>query len=260
MQLTVLTDNCAGAGFLAEHGLSYLISHEGHKILFDTGYTDVFLKNAAKLEIDIHNEVNTVVLSHGHWDHGDGLSFLEAKRLITHPLAFMERFRGNDNSYIGLNMTKDELENKYNLVTTREPFIISDNIYFLGEIPRQTEFESKTTPFVDKHNKPDFVPDDSAICIVQNDELIVVSGCAHSGICNTILHAQKVSGVTKVKAVIGGFHLKTDNKQTKETIRFFKNQNIENVFPSHCTELDALVAFRKEFNISQVKTGTIFNF
>ncbi len=76
MQLTVLTDNCAGAGFLVEHGLSYLISHEGHKILFDTGHTDVFLKNAAKLEMDIQNEVNTVVLSHGHWDHGDGLSFL----------------------------------------------------------------------------------------------------------------------------------------------------------------------------------------
>ena len=260
MQLTVLTDNYAGAGFLAEHGLSYLINYEGQKILVDTGHTDVFLKNAAKLEIDIHNEVNTVVLSHGHWDHGDGLSFLEGKRLITHPIAFMERFRGNDDSYIGLNMTEDELKEKYNLVTECEPYIISDNIYFLGEIPRLTEFESKTTPFVDKSRQPDFVPDDSAICIVQNDELIVVSGCAHSGICNTILHAQTVSGVTKIKAIIGGFHLKTDNKQTKETIRFFKNQNIENVFPSHCTELDALVAFRTEFNISQVKTGTIFNF
>lgn len=260
MQLTVLTDNCAGAGFLAEHGLSYLINYEGQKILFDTGHTDVFLKNAAKLEIDIHNEVNTIVLSHGHWDHGDGLSFLEGKRLITHPITFMERFRGNDNSFIGLDLTKDELADRFNLMLTKEPYKISDNIFFLGEIPRLTDFESKTTPFVDKNNKPDFVPDDSAICIVQNDELIVVSGCAHSGICNIILHAQKVSDVSKIKAVIGGFHLKTDNKQTKETIRFFKNQNIENVFPSHCTELDALVAFRREFNISQVKTGTIFNF
>ncbi len=260
MQLTVLTDNCAGAGFLAEHGLSYLISHEGHKILFDTGYTDVFLKNAAKLGIDIHNEVNTVLLSHGHWDHGNGLSFLEGKRLITHPMAFMERFRGHDDSFIGLVLTKDELSDRFNLVLTKEPYKISDNIFFLGEIPRLTEFESKTTPFVDKQNQPDFVPDDSAICIVQNNELIVVSGCAHSGICNTILYAQKITGINDVKAVFGGFHLKTNNKQTKETIRFLKNQNIEHVFPSHCTELDALVAFRKEFNISQVKTGTIFKF
>jgi 7,8-dihydropterin-6-yl-methyl-4-(beta-D-ribofuranosyl)aminobenzene 5'-phosphate synthase len=260
MQLTVLTDNCAGAGFLAEHGLSYLIETKEQKVLFDTGHTDVFLKNAAKLEIDILKEVNTIVLSHGHWDHGDGLSHLEGKLLITHPMAFMERFRGNDDSYIGLKLTKIELEDRYDLVTTQEPYKIADNMYFLGEIPRQTEFESKTTPFIDKNNKPDFVLDDSAICIVQDDELIVISGCAHSGICNTILHAQKVSGILKVKAVIGGFHLKTNNKQTKETIRFLKNQNIENIFPSHCTELDALVAFRKEFNISRVKTGTIFNF
>lgn len=260
MQLTILTDNCAGAGFLAEHGLSFLVEIKGQKVLFDTGHTDVFLKNAAKLGLDIQKEISTIVLSHGHWDHGDGLSYLEGKRLITHPMAFMERFRGNDDSYIGLNMTKDELKGKYDLVTTREPNLISDNLYFLGEIPRQTEFESKTTPFVDKNNQPDFVPDDSAICVVQNDELIIVSGCAHSGICNTILKAQKVSGISKVKTVVGGFHLKKDNKQTKETIRFLKNQNIENVFPSHCTELDALVAFRREFNIKQVKTGTIFNF
>ncbi|HBH48706.1 MAG TPA: MBL fold metallo-hydrolase [Bacteroidales bacterium] len=260
MQLTVLTDNCAGAGFLAEHGLSYLIDDKGQKVLFDTGHTDVFLKNAIKLEIDIQKEVNTVVLSHGHWDHGNGLSHLKGKQLITHPMAFMERFRGNDNSYIGLGLTKDEIVDRYDLITTREPYKIADNIYYLGEIPRQTEFESKTTPFVDKSRQPDYVPDDSAICMVQNDELIVISGCAHSGICNTILHAQKVTGISKVKAVIGGFHLKANNKQTKETIHFLKNQNIENVFPSHCTELDALAAFWKEFNISQVKTGAIVKF
>lgn len=260
MQLTILTDNCAGAGFLAEHGLSYLISYNGQKVLFDTGHTDVYLRNAEKLKIDIHNEVNTIVLSHGHWDHGDGLSHLNRKSLIVHPMAFMERFRGNDNSYVGLNLTKDELKDKFDLIISREPYKIAESIFFLGEIPRQTEFESKTTPFVDTNNKPDFVPDDSALFIVQNNELIIVSGCAHSGICNTILHAQKVSGVSKVNAVIGGFHLKTDNKQTKETIRFLKNQNIQYVLPSHCTEIDALTAFRKEFNISQIKTGTIFNF
>ncbi len=257
MQLTVLTDNCAGASFLAEHGLSYLIEIKEHKILFDTGHSDVFLKNATKLGIDLHKEVSTIILSHGHWDHGNGLANLKDKALITHPLSFMERFRGNDNSYIGLGLTKDEIKRKFNLITTVQPYIISKDIYFLGEIPRLTEFESKTTPFVDKQNQPDYVPDDSAIVVVQNDELIIISGCAHSGICNTILHAQKVTGITKVKAVIGGFHLKTDNKQTKETIRFLKNQNIQNIYPAHCTQLDALMAFRKEFSFPQIKTGMI---
>jgi len=181
MQLTVLTDNCAGAGFLAEHGLSFLVESKGQKVLFDTGHTDVFLKNATTLEID-----------------------------RTHPAAFKEKFSGNDDNYIGLDLTKDELEDKYNLVATKESYKISDNMFFLGEIPRLTEFESKTTPFVDKEHKPDYMPDDSAICIVENDEIIVISGCAHSGICNTILHAQKVTGISKMyfpRIVPGLMHL-----------------------------------------------------
>ena len=259
MQLTILTDNCAGGEFLAEHGLSYLIEMKGQIVLFDTGHSDVFLINAAKLGIDIQKEVSTVVLSHGHWDHGDGLSYLEGKKLITHPMVFMERYRRRDNSYIGLALTKDELNERYDLETTKEPYKISDNIFFLGEVPRLTEFESKTTSFVDKNKQPDFVPDDSALVVIENDELIIVSGCAHSGICNTILHAQKITGFTKIKAVFGGFHLKKNNKQTRETIQFLKQNNVGQIFPSHCTELEALHAFSKEFNISQVKTGMIYN-
>jgi len=259
MQITILTDNCAGGKFLAEHGLSYLIESKGQKILFDTGHSDVFLKNATKLGIDIHKEISIVVLSHGHWDHGDGLAYLKSKTLITHPMAFMERFRGNDNSNIGLKMTKEEIKDRYNLVKTKEPYKISDNIIFLGEIPRLTDFESKTTSFIDRNKQPDFVLDDSAIFIIENNELIIVSGCAHSGICNTILHAQKITGLKKVKAVFGGFHLKKNNKQTKETIKFLKQNNVEKIFPSHCTELEALHAFSKEFSISQVKTGTVYN-
>ena len=93
MKLTVLTDNCAGAGYVAEHGLSYLIEHESKKILFDTGHTDVFLRNAKILNIDIQKEIDTAVLSHGHWDHGDGLRYLKNKKLISHPNSFSKRFR-----------------------------------------------------------------------------------------------------------------------------------------------------------------------
>ena len=69
MKLTILTDNCGGDTFFAEHGLSYLIEHDGERILFDTGHSDVFIKNAQKLGININNDIETVVLSHGHWDH-----------------------------------------------------------------------------------------------------------------------------------------------------------------------------------------------
>ncbi len=260
MQLTVLTDNCAGAGFLAEHGLSYLIESKGQKLLFDTGHTDVFLKNAKLLNINIQNQVDTIVLSHGHWDHGDGLRFLRGQKLITHPQAFIERYRNKDDSHIGLSLTKNEIQDMYDLVITDKPYNITENIVFLGEIPRLSEFELETTSFVDKNNKPDFVPDDSAIAIIGDNEIVVVTGCSHSGICNIIQYAMQVTAINKVKAVIGGFHLKHNNKQTQETIHFLKALNIKNVFPSHCTELGALAVFNQEFGFSQVKTGTILKF
>lgn len=255
MKLTVLTDNCAGAGFLAEHGLSYLIEHEGMKILLDTGHTDVFLKNAQLLGIDIQKEVETVVLSHGHWDHGNGLKYLSGKTLITHPEAFINRYRIKDDSHIGLTLSKDELKEKFTLKITKEPFEISRSIIFLGEIPRENDFESKTTSFIDENNKPDFVPDDSALALIDKNELTIITGCSHAGICNIITYAQKVTGIQKVNTVIGGLHLKYNNKQTKKTIDFLKNLNIQKVYPSHCTELEALAVFVKEFKIKQVKTG-----
>ena len=260
MKITVLTENYAGSGFLAEHGLSYLIEHEDEKILFDTGHTDIFLKNANTLGIDIQKEVNTVVLSHGHWDHGDGLQYIDNKTLITHPNVFMKRFRAHNNSNIGLKLSKSQIEQKLKLVLKDKPYSISDSIIFLGQIPRLNGFEAKTTPFLDELGELDFVIDDSAIAIIQNNELIVITGCSHSGICNIIEYARKVTGINNVKSVIGGFHLKHKNSQTKDTINFLKKNNITKIYPSHCTALSALTAFHEEFHIEQLKTGMILNF
>lgn len=260
MKLSVLTENTAGGEFLAEHGLSYFIEHDDQKILFDTGHTDVFLKNAIKLGIDIDRTVETIVLSHGHWDHGNGLKYLDNKVLITHPSAFIKRFRKKDKSNIGLALSKQELEQKFQLILSHEPFKISENIFFLGEIPRMMGFEAKSTGFTDENGNPDYVPDDSALVTIQHSGLSIVTGCSHSGICNIIEHARNVTGIQKVNAVIGGFHLKHNNQQTQETVLYFKNHNIENIFPSHCTELPALAAFYNEFNIQQLKTGMILTF
>ncbi len=259
MKLTVLTENSAGAKFFAEHGLSYIIEHNSKTILFDTGYSNVFLKNAEILDIDINKTTDTVVLSHGHWDHGDGLRFLENKTLITPPNSFIKRFRKNDKSNIGLVLSYNELKQKFSIITSKEPYFITDSIIFLGEIPRLNNFESKTTTFVNEKGEPDFVPDDSALAFIDGNELIVVTGCSHSGICNIIEYAKMVTGITKVRAVIGGFHLKFDNKQTQKTIEYFKLNKILKLYPSHCTELPALAAFYNTFNIEQLKTGKILS-
>lgn len=260
MKLTILTENVAGSDFLAEHGVSYLIEIDGEKILFDTGHSDVFLRNAKKMGIELHTEVEKVVLSHGHWDHGDGLNFIENKTLIAHPESFLKRFRKTDLKPIGLSLSKTEIRQKFNLIETTEPIKISDHLFFLGEIPRENDFEAKTTTFVDENGNPDFVPDDSALAAIVNQQVIVITGCSHSGICNITEHAQKVTGISNVKVVMGGFHLKKQNRQTLQTVEYFKTKRVERLLPSHCTELPALAAFYESFPFQQIKTGMVFHF
>ncbi|MCD4793318.1 MAG: MBL fold metallo-hydrolase [Bacteroidales bacterium] len=259
MKLSVLTENTAGAYFFAEHGLSYFIEYDNKKILFDAGASDVFLKNAEKLKIDI-NSADCIVLSHGHWDHGNGLKYLKDKPLICHPDAFQKRYRENENKNIGLELSCDELNEKFDIRISKEPVYISSNIIFLGEIPRINDFESQSTSFVNEKGNKDFVPDDSALAIIIGDELVIVSGCAHSGICNTTEYAKKVTGLKTVKTVIGGFHLIRNDRQTKETIKYFKRNKVKQLLPSHCTQLPALAAFYEEFKINHVKTGMVYKF
>jgi len=260
MKLTVLTENIAGGQFLAEHGLSYLIQHENRSILFDAGHSDIFLKNAERLQLNLQDEVDVIVLSHGHWDHGDGLRFVQHKPLVTHPSSFMKRFRKRDQTNLGLTLSRTETESRFELRTSAKPVQISDHIVFLGEIPRTNKFESQTTTFVDENGQDDFVPDDSALAFIKDDELIIVTGCSHSGICNICKYAKEVTGISRIKAVIGGFHLKHNNTQTQQTINYFKQEQVETLLPSHCTDLPALAAFQTNFQNQFVKTGQTYQF
>ncbi len=257
MQLTVLTENMAGTKFLAEHGLSYVIESDGKMVLFDTGHSDVFLRNAQLLGMDLMRDIDTVVLSHGHWDHGNGLRFLRDKVLVTHPKSFMKRYRRKDRSEIGVDLPMAEILERFDLISSEKPFNISPNIFFLGEIPRLNDFEAQATPFIDDSDCPDFVPDDSALAIVENDELSIVTGCSHAGICNIVSHAVQVTGIERIKTIVGGFHLKGQGAQTLKTIDFLQKRNIRNLYPSHCTDLGALSAFFNEFEIDQLKTGMV---
>jgi 7,8-dihydropterin-6-yl-methyl-4-(beta-D-ribofuranosyl)aminobenzene 5'-phosphate synthase len=257
MKLTVLTENLAGGHFLAEHGLSYLIEYDGKTILFDTGHSDVFIKNAAKLGIDLQEKVDLVILSHGHWDHGDGLRFLKDKPLLAHPAAFMKRFRKNGGSPVGLSLSKEDILTKFDLTTSATPVIITEHMIFLAEVLRLNGFEAQTTAFVDENGADDFVPDDSALAIIKDEKLVIVSGCAHSGICNICEYAKHVSGIKTIQAVIGGFHLKQNNAQTQRTIEYFQKEKVRHLYPSHCTELPALAAFYEAFAIGEVRTGMV---
>ena len=259
LRLTVLNDNTAGRWCRAEHGLSFLIEAD-QTVLFDTGSSpDLISYNAQILNIDFR-QIDTIVLSHGHDDHSGGLMLFEGKKLICHPDAFLKRTRKSNSTELGIKWTEDEISSRFNLIMSREAIQISEQIYFLGEIPRLTEFESKTTAFRKADGTDDFVMDDSGLAIVTSKGLVVVSGCAHSGICNMVLQAIGVTGIKKIYAVIGGFHLQNDDATTQTTIEWLKAMSVEQVIPSHCTGFAAQSAIFKSYRFFPIKSGNILEF
>jgi 7,8-dihydropterin-6-yl-methyl-4-(beta-D-ribofuranosyl)aminobenzene 5'-phosphate synthase len=257
MRLIVLNDNIEG-NCPAEHGLSFLIEDD-KKILFDVGPSEIFLKNSKKLNINL-DEIDTVILSHGHWDHGNGLKFIKNKKLICHPECFIKRFRKKDDSYIGLPITLEEAKRNFQLILTTTPYKVTENITFLGEIPRNNDFEAKSTTFYKGEKEEDYVIDDSALAIKSKNGLIIIAGCSHAGICNIVEYAKKVTKIKKVYAVIGGFHLKQIDNVTLKTIDYFKKEKIELIYPSHCVEKPVLEKFKCVLNSGTIRSGDIIDF
>ena len=259
MNLTVLSEVRAMDGFESEHGLSFLVEVDQHKILFDTGASDLYKHSAAKLGIDLE-EVDRIVLSHGHWDHGNGLEYMEGKPLICHPGCFVKRYRKSGDGSLGLSLSKEELGDRFDLETFRRPIRLSEHLWFLGEIPRKNDFEAKTTKYILEDGSEDFIMDDSGLVAITKKGLVVISGCAHSGISNMIEHARRITGIFEVAAVVGGFHLSAVNEQTRKTIEYLKKLGVEQVIPSHCTFDPALDLFRQTFGSRELLTGACLAF
>ena len=254
MKLTVLSERKAMDGFLSEHGLSFFLEVDQKRILFDTGASDVYLRNAAFLGLNL-DEADQMVLSHGHWDHGNGLQHISGKSLLCHPGSFVKRFRKPGGENIGLMQTRRELDQHFDIQTSKEPVQLTEHLWFLGEVPRLNDFEAKTTPYIFEDGSPDFIMDDSGMACATREGLVVISGCAHSGICNMVDHARLVSGQERIKAVIGGFHLKAVNEQTHSTLKWMKEAGVSKVYPSHCTQDPALNLFYREFGTHEVRVA-----
>jgi len=255
LKITILNDNVAGRRCRAEHGLSFLVEAD-KRMLFDTGSSDLIGYNAKILNIDL-SQIEILVLSHGHDDHTGGLMLFEGQKLICHPDTFLKRHRKSNHTELGIKWPEAEIRSRFELTTSREPMRLSDQIYFLGEIPRETSFESRSTAFQKADGSDDFVMDDSGLAVVTAKGLVIISGCAHSGICNMTAHARKVTGIEKVHLVIGGFHLQNDDSVTQSTIEWLKMNQVEQVVPSHCTGFSAQVAFSRSYPFIQAKTGNI---
>lgn len=200
MKLTVLMDNNTYIDqyFLGEPAFSVYIEDGAEKILFDTGYSDAFIRNSEQMQIDL-GALTYIVLSHGHNDHSRGLTFLWDKydlqnvKLVAHPGVFApKRYMDLD---VGAPFTKEDcLAHGLQVIDGSKPVQITERLTFLGEIPRVTSFESKE-PIGECTDTglADFVMDDSALAYESKDGVFIVTGCSHSGICNIILQALRCS-------------------------------------------------------------------
>ena len=264
VKIAILNDtrNSNKDKFENDDGFSAYIEIENNKILFDAGPSEKFMKNAEKLGIDL-NQVNTIVLSHGHYDHGDGLKYFNNKvEFIAHPNCNLKRWWKDDHShYSGIQLTKEELKNKYNVHFTKEPYKINQNTYYLGEITRKYPVHLKK--WVLENGENDDVLDDSGMVINTENGIIVIAGCSHSGICNIVEQAKKVSNNRKVVAVIGGFHLREVDENTNKVIDYMKN-NVKEVILAHCTADSVCNKFvndlKGKIKVSATEVGKIYNF
>lgn len=266
MKIRVLVDNNTYIDeyYLGEPAVSYYIEDEDTKILFDTGYSDIFISNAKKMGIDL-DSIDKLIISHGHDDHTKGLKyFLNEKKdieLIAHPLSFCYK-EDKTGLYIGSPLNKDELNDKYNLNLTDKPCKISNNIYYLGEIPTSFDFENRYSigkTIIDDNKEDDYLKDDTAIAYKCNEGIFVITGCSHSGICNIIEYAKKVCNEERVIGVIGGFHLFDKDERLYKTIEYLKNNNIKLLYPCHCVSLQAKIEMGKELEINEVGVGLELN-
>jgi len=260
IKLTTLSENTASVpGLLAEWGLSILVEADNYKVLLDTGLGISAAYNAAILGIDL-SAVDRIVLSHGHLDHTGGLQHVlnvmrKKIEVIAHPdiwAAKYSRTFSKKEKYAGIPFVRDALESwRASFRLSQEPVWITDKIVTTGEIAMHTEYERIDRDLLVKEGgelRPDPLRDDLALVIKSQTGLIVVLGCGHRGMINTLHHAQKITGVEQIRMVVGGTHLlHASKKQMDLTIAELKRLDVQKIGVSHCTGPKAAAILFKEF-------------
>ena len=262
LTLTVLVDNTTltdNDTLMGEPGLSFFIQTGGKKILFDTGLSGLFLANAEKTGTGL-SDLDCLVLSHGHNDHTGGLPFLarhlaaqgqdapasRVPEIIAHPRCFWQK--ESDGRKNGSILSEEEVRKVFPLRLSAEPAWITDDLVFLGEIPRRFPFEvtgpgKRSVHLPDGTTEPDHLPDDSALAFRSDDGLVIVTGCSHAGICNITEYAREVCDERHVRDIIGGLHLLTpEPKRLEKTGKYLNRLHLSALHACHCTSLPAKLA------------------
>jgi len=275
VRVTVLIENTATSrrGIVGEHGLSFLIETDKRRFLLDAGPGVNTVNNAAKLGVDLRG-LNGLLLSHGHYDHTGGLQEIlrvtGELQVYAHPSIFEPKYKvkaGMADEYIGIPWSKAELEASGAIFhLSKAPVALTPNLLLTGEIPRRYAFEAEDEGFRLKdgdHYRDDLLWDDQAVIIKTPTGLVVIFGCAHAGIVNSLAQAVELTGISKIRCVLGGTHLwHASPSRMTQTIQMLQAMGVGQLSVCHCTGFAAAAQLAQHWgeDCCVCNAGMVFEF
>ncbi|MBN1630020.1 MAG: MBL fold metallo-hydrolase [Thermoleophilia bacterium] len=271
--ITIVVENKADAGLATEHGLAMWIETAGRRILFDTGQGAALEPNAHSLGIDL-STADTLVLSHGHYDHTGALPHVLRQApdvdVYCHPGATRTRYAIRDGKTRSIGIPQEPREAldavpKERMHWVEKPLLLTDTVGITGFVPRLTSYEDTGGPFYldPEGTTPDLIEDDMALWIETTEGTVVCLGCAHAGVVNTLEYICGLTGHRRLRAVIGGFHLMSAGRgRLDRTVEALRRLSPALLAPCHCTGDSATAHLRAALgeSVAPGKAGTVYRF